>query len=105
MNALIWTGGDGFRLQEVPTPAPGPRQVLLQVEATAICGSDLHLNDFGAQPPVIPGHEAAGKVAAIGIVRRVDPRLESAPGPRRHQLPIAVTTNRRGPPRSRCSHR
>jgi len=38
----------------------------VRVEAAAVCGSDLHLQDFGAPPPVIPGHEASGGVVELG---------------------------------------
>ena len=66
MRALRWHGGQSYRLEELPDPEPGPEQVLVQVEVGAVCGSDLHLEDFGARPPVIPGHEAAGVVVACG---------------------------------------
>jgi threonine dehydrogenase-like Zn-dependent dehydrogenase len=62
MNAVVWHGGREMRLETVPDPKPGRGQVLVKVEATAVCGSDLHLVEFGATPPVIPGHEAAGTV-------------------------------------------
>jgi threonine dehydrogenase-like Zn-dependent dehydrogenase len=62
MRAIVWHGGRDMRLETVPDPKPGRGQVLVKVEATAVCGSDLHLVEFGATPPVIPGHEAAGTV-------------------------------------------
>ena len=49
-------------------PAPGPGQVLVRVQAAGVCGSDLFLQKgaFGNTFPRVPGHEAAGVVAALG---------------------------------------
>lgn len=66
MNAIVWHGGHDFRLEAVPDPEPGPNQVLVRIEVTAICGSDLHLPEFGAPPPIVPGHEGCGTVTAVG---------------------------------------
>ena len=44
MRALVKHPGEvGFRLEEVPTPEPGPDEVLIQVHTTGICGTDLHI--------------------------------------------------------------
>lgn len=62
----------GLELVEVDRPAIGPDEVLLKVEATAICGSDIHFykwDDFAQtrlNPPVTIGHEFAGEVVEIG---------------------------------------
>jgi threonine dehydrogenase-like Zn-dependent dehydrogenase len=78
MSAVICRGPQDYRLEERPVPQPGPGEVLLQVEAVGICASDLKCylgaplfwgNDGKSgycQPPVIPGHEFVGKVAALG---------------------------------------
>jgi alcohol dehydrogenase, propanol-preferring len=57
-------------LEEVPTPAPGPREVLVRVDGAGFCHSDIHVID-GEIPilprmPLIFGHENAGTVAAAG---------------------------------------
>jgi len=51
-----------------PIPVPGPGEVCVQVQACGICGSDLFLQKggFGTPLPIIPGHEAAGQIHAIG---------------------------------------
>jgi threonine dehydrogenase-like Zn-dependent dehydrogenase len=67
MKALVWKGGQSFSLDEMPVPKPGAGQVVVKVAAAAICGSDFHLADFGAQPPLIPGHEVSGTVAELGL--------------------------------------
>jgi threonine 3-dehydrogenase len=62
----------GVEIREVPVPRPGPDEVLVKVSAASVCGTDLHIYnwDLWAQgrihPPLIPGHEFAGAVAAIG---------------------------------------
>ena len=66
MKAVLWQGGMTFEIENVPESRPGPEQVIVKVEAAAICGSDLHLQDFGMKPPLIPGHEVAGTVAETG---------------------------------------
>lgn len=53
----------------VPDPTPGPRQVVIQVAAVGICGTDIHILDgeFAPTPyPIIPGHEFAGTIVAAG---------------------------------------
>ncbi len=53
--------------REVPTPEAGPGDVLLQVHASAVCGSDIHRFLRGHRTyPMILGHEAAGVITAVG---------------------------------------
>ena len=53
--------------REVPTPEAGPGDVLLQVHASAVCGSDIHRFLRGHRTyPMILGHEAAGVIIAVG---------------------------------------
>ncbi len=73
MRAVVKTRpGPGFELREVPVPQIGPRDVLIKVRATSICGTDLHIYrwDPWAQsrikPPLIIGHEFCGDVVAVG---------------------------------------
>jgi len=58
-----------LRAAELPDPAPGPGQVLIQIRACAVCRTDLHVVD-GELPnpklPLVPGHEIAGVVARNG---------------------------------------
>jgi D-arabinose 1-dehydrogenase-like Zn-dependent alcohol dehydrogenase len=52
-----------------PVPVPGPGEVRIRVQACGVCGSDLFLQDggFAFSPlPIVPGHEAAGVVDAVG---------------------------------------
>jgi threonine 3-dehydrogenase len=73
MRALAKTSAaPGLELIERPVPATGPGEVLLRVEAASICGTDHHIYDWDAwatenvRPPVILGHEIAGRVVAMG---------------------------------------
>lgn len=61
-------GPDLVELREVPEPTPGPGEVLIQVNAAAICGSDLHIrrDEHPYWPPIVLGHEFAGIVRALG---------------------------------------
>jgi L-iditol 2-dehydrogenase len=54
-----------FELRELPTPEPGPGEVVVQVAACGICGTDLHF--LRHNPDWTPlGHEVAGTIAAVG---------------------------------------
>jgi L-iditol 2-dehydrogenase len=71
MQAAILTERNRLEIQEVPTPAPGPMEVLLKVESCACCSTDVALMNkpMPGQPPYgdfIPGHEYAGIVSALG---------------------------------------
>jgi threonine 3-dehydrogenase len=64
--------GRGLALERVRVPSPGPREVLVRVEAASVCGTDLHIFrwDEWAQarihPPLTLGHEFAGTVTTLG---------------------------------------
>jgi len=70
MTALVKTQkGDGFlELREVPVPTPGPGEVLIEVKACGICGTDVHVlhDEFPYWPPVVLGHEFSGQIIELG---------------------------------------
>jgi L-iditol 2-dehydrogenase len=71
MKAAVLMAADVLEVKEVNTPQPGPADVLIRVEACAVCSSDVSLmaRPWPAQPPYgsfIPGHEYSGTVAALG---------------------------------------
>jgi threonine dehydrogenase-like Zn-dependent dehydrogenase len=70
MRALCWYGKDDVRIETVPDPElVNPRDAIIKVTSTAICGSDLHLYD-GYIPTMqkgdILGHEFMGEVVEVG---------------------------------------
>lgn len=78
MAAVVCHAPHDYRLEEVAVPRPGPEEVLIRVRAVGVCASDLRCfngapafwgdgNTGGyCQAPVIPGHEFAGQVVALG---------------------------------------
>ncbi len=62
----------GLRLEEVPVPEPSAGEVLVEVEAASLCGTDLHIfgwDEWSQQrihPPLTLGHEFAGSVVEVG---------------------------------------
>jgi len=69
MKALVHTAPYKMEVQDWPIPQAGPEDLLIQVKACAICGSDVkgYSGKTGRRiPPIIMGHEAAGVVAAVG---------------------------------------
>jgi len=70
MRALIMREYLNFVVEDVPTPNAGRDEVLVQVRACGICGSDVHGMDGSTgrrRPPVIMGHEASGVIAEVGL--------------------------------------
>ncbi|WP_260740108.1 galactitol-1-phosphate 5-dehydrogenase [Tunturiibacter lichenicola] len=69
MNALLLSEYKHLAVTTLPVPVPAPTDILVQVAACGICGSDVHGFDGTSGrriPPLVMGHEAAGIVAAIG---------------------------------------
>jgi 2-desacetyl-2-hydroxyethyl bacteriochlorophyllide A dehydrogenase len=69
MKAVIVERPGEFRVDDVPDPEVGPKDVLIQVGACGICGTDIHILDGEFPPtryPIIPGHEFGGTVLAVG---------------------------------------
>ncbi|MFH8569279.1 NAD(P)-dependent alcohol dehydrogenase [Streptomyces sp. NPDC017993] len=72
MRAAVLHGPEQLVIEERPVPSPGPRQVLVRIDAVGTCGSDVHyyrhgrIGDFVMTKPMILGHEPAGTVVACG---------------------------------------
>jgi 2-desacetyl-2-hydroxyethyl bacteriochlorophyllide A dehydrogenase len=67
MKAAV-IASDKVTVETVPDPQPAAREVVLAVAGCGICGTDLHIADgqFAPTLPVVPGHEFAGEVVAVG---------------------------------------
>lgn len=77
MKGIVFTGDRTVALQEFPDPTPGPDDVVLQMKASGMCGSDLKFYrsapgeaqkamGLGSSEPKIAGHEPCGVVVAVG---------------------------------------
>jgi threonine 3-dehydrogenase len=81
MTAVVKaTAGPGAELDRVPIPEPAGSDVLIEVTASSICGTDVHIFDWNdwarrhIRPPRVFGHEMSGRVVAIGAeVEGLDP--------------------------------
>ncbi|MDO7905317.1 NAD(P)-dependent alcohol dehydrogenase [Paenibacillus sp. JX-17] len=72
MKAAVMPKPGSIEIKEVPLPALQDHEVLVQVMAVGVCGSDLHYYEHGrigrfvVEQPIILGHECAGIIAAVG---------------------------------------
>src|SRR5262249_20904833 len=78
MRGVVFLGDRRLELREFPDPTPGPREGVLGIKASGMCGSDVHVYRATCKPgdgssgftrgaaPVIAGHEPCGVVAAVG---------------------------------------
>ena len=68
MKAAVISSPGVVRIESVGDPTPGPRDVVVEVAACGLCGTDLHIlqGEFAPTLPIIPGHEFAGEVVALG---------------------------------------
>jgi threonine dehydrogenase-like Zn-dependent dehydrogenase len=77
MRGIVFTGDRELELMQFDDPFPGPHDVVIEMKASGMCGSDLHqyrrakggaqATGLPANPdPVIAGHEPCGVVVALG---------------------------------------
>jgi L-iditol 2-dehydrogenase len=71
VRAALLFGKEDLRVQEIPAPEIGAGEVLLEVRAAAVCGTDIRMYRNGAvgvspQTPLVLGHELAGLVTRVG---------------------------------------
>jgi L-iditol 2-dehydrogenase len=71
-RAAVMHGTHDVRLEDVPVPEPGKDEVLVEIRAVGVCGSDVHyyeegrIGSFVVEKPLILGHESMGTVVALG---------------------------------------
>src|SRR5260370_38328693 len=73
MKAIVKLRSEpGLWLQDVPQPTAGPSEVLIRIERTGICGTDLHIHKWDAWArktipvPMVVGHEFVGEIVEVG---------------------------------------
>jgi len=68
MKAAVLEGIEKLEIRNLPVPVPGDDEVLIKVNACGMCGTDLKLynGQYSARTPVVPGHEYAGEIVAVG---------------------------------------
>jgi L-iditol 2-dehydrogenase len=66
MHVAMYYNNQDVRLEEMPVPQVGPGEVLMRVEASGICGTDLLEWYRLHKAPLVLGHEVAGVIAAVG---------------------------------------
>lgn len=69
MRAVVFESAGNLTLSERPEPTAGHKEVVIEVAAVGVCGTDTHVFDGefeGTIFPLVPGHEASGIVVAIG---------------------------------------
>jgi L-iditol 2-dehydrogenase len=72
MRAAVLHAPGDVRIEERDRPVPGPREVLVQITAIGVCGSDVHYYEHGrigpmvVESPMVLGHESAGRVVELG---------------------------------------
>jgi threonine dehydrogenase-like Zn-dependent dehydrogenase len=67
MKALVYVAPHTVEWRDQPEPTPGNDEVVVRVDAVGICGSDMHAyhgHDSRRPPPLVLGHEAAGRIAS-----------------------------------------
>ncbi|HEV7566173.1 MAG TPA: NAD(P)-dependent alcohol dehydrogenase [Microbacteriaceae bacterium] len=88
MRASVLLAAQSLVLEERPVPRLDPDQVLVEVTAVGVCGSDVHfwhegrLGDWVVDEPLVLGHESGGRIVAVGTAidaSRVGERVSIEP--------------------------
>jgi L-iditol 2-dehydrogenase len=66
MKVARWYNNQDIRIEEAPTPTPGPDEMLVKVMACGICGSDIVEWYRLPRAPLVPGHEIGAEVVEVG---------------------------------------
>lgn len=69
MKAMVFAGGTGVEVRDVPLPRPAAGEIRIDVLACGVCRTELDQIERRIEPPllpVIPGHQAVGRVGAVG---------------------------------------
>lgn len=89
IRAAVLRGVENLVIEDRAAPEPGPHEVLVQIDAVGVCGSDVHyykhgrIGDFVVKQPMVLGHESGGTVVGVGSgvdPARVGTRVSIEPG-------------------------
>lgn len=89
MRVAVLNGPGDLEVVDRPAPTPGPNEVLVEVAAVGVCGSDTHYYEHGrisrfvVESPLVLGHEASGRIVEVGAgvdPARVGRRVSIEPG-------------------------
>ena len=78
VSALVWLGGSEFAIRQFDLPIPAVGEAVVEIDLATVCGSDLHTVSglrHGPHPSIL-GHEAVGRIVALGPGGRTDERGE-----------------------------
>ena len=64
---MYFLGNRELAIADIPDPTPGPGEVVLEIRASGMCGSDLRVYRAASASPFIAGHEPCGVVAEVGL--------------------------------------
>ena len=88
-RSAVMHGTHDIRLEDRPVPEPGPREVLVEIKAVGVCGSDVHyyehgrIGEFVVKEPLVLGHETSGVIVELGEGahrREIGQRVALEPG-------------------------
>ena len=90
MKGVVFPGNRKLEILDFPDPTPGPGEVVLEIKASGMCGSDLKfyravggaasLGLGKVEGPLIAGHEPCGVVVAVGVAVHNDQRTARSRG-------------------------
>ena len=102
MRAAVYEGEGRLVVRDVADPTPAPDEVLIEVEACGVCGSDVQIINVPpghpSTPPVIIGHEFVGWIRAVGSAVRdvsIGARVVVDPDPKCGSCDRAARDDRR----------
>lgn len=68
MKAIVFSAAEQMGIERLADPTPARDEVVVQIAQCGICGTDVHIyhNEYMSEFPLVPGHEFAGTVVAVG---------------------------------------
>ena len=89
MKAVVYHGPGDIRVENLPAPDCGDDEALVDVDACAVCGTDLktfHHGNPRIAPPLTMGHEFTGRVSRVGRIKQDRHKVQPSRRRRRHSV-------------------